>query len=82
MEIAAIATFIQNTYNEIKNMLKRTLKYMKISIRFLESLYMDLLRLSADHQIISFEFLKRLDEYRAFRHFFIHGYGVMLDKKN
>lgn len=81
VEIAAVATFIQNAYNGIENILKRTLKYMKIPIRFSESWHKDLLELSAENRIISFELMKRLDEYRAFRHFFVHGYGIMLDKK-
>ena len=37
--------------------------------------------LSVNNQIISLELSKRLDEYRAFRHFFIHGYGVLLDRE-
>lgn len=26
------------------------------------------------------ELSQKLDEYRAFRHFFVHGYGIMLDE--
>ena len=33
-----------------------------------------------EYILISLELSKRLDEYRAFRHFSIHGYGVLLDK--
>nr|QNO52077.1 hypothetical protein IPGHNFGK_00033 [Methanosarcinales archaeon ANME-1 ERB6] len=40
----------------------------------------DLLR-EVQAEIISLELSKRLDEYRAFRHFSIHGYGVLLDKE-
>jgi uncharacterized protein YutE (UPF0331/DUF86 family) len=42
-----------------------------------ESWHKDLLDLSVDRQIISSELSKKLDEYRAFRHFFVHGYGIM-----
>ena len=34
-----------------------------------------------EHEIISSGLSRRLDEYRAFRHFFVHGYGIMLDKE-
>ena len=81
VELAAIATFLQNAYNGIENVLKRTLKYKGISFPFSESWHKDLLDLSVNHQIISSELSRRLDEYRAFRHFFVHGYGIMLDEE-
>jgi uncharacterized protein YutE (UPF0331/DUF86 family) len=81
VELAAIATFLQNTYNGIENILKRALKYKGISIPVSESWHKDLLDLSVNNQIISLELSKRLDEFRAFRHFFIHGYGIILDKE-
>ncbi len=81
VELAAISTFLQNTYNGMENMLKRVLKFKGISIPVSESWHKDLLDLSVNNQIISLELSKRLDEYRAFRHFFIHGYGIMLDRE-
>ena len=75
VELAAIATFLQNAYNGIENVLKRTLKHIS------ESWHKDLLDLSVNHQIISSELSRRLDEYRAFRHFSVHGYGIMLDEE-
>ena len=81
VELAAIATFLQNAYNGIEKILKRVLKYVGISVPLSESWHKDLLDLSVDRQIISSELSRRLDEYRAFRHFFIHGYGIMLDKE-
>lgn len=72
VELAAIATFLQNTYNGIENVLKRILKFKGIIVPLSESWHKTLLDLSIDNQIISFELSKRLDEYRAFRHFFIH----------
>lgn len=81
VELAAISTFLQNTYNGIENILKRGLKFKGISIPVSESWHKDLLDISVDNQIISLELSKRLDEYRAFRHFFVHGYGIMLDKE-
>ena len=81
VELAAISTFLQNTYNGIENILKRILKFKGISIPVSESWHKGLIDLSVDNQIISLEVSKRLDEYRAFRHFSIHGYGVLLDKE-
>jgi uncharacterized protein YutE (UPF0331/DUF86 family) len=81
VELAAISTFLQNTYNGIENILKRILKFKGISISTSESWHKELLDLSVNNQIISLELSKRLDEYRAFRHFFIHGYGIVLDRK-
>jgi len=34
-----------------------------------------------EYILFSFELSKRLDEYRAFRQFFVHGYGIMIDKE-
>ena len=81
VELAAISTFPQNTYNGIENILKRILKFKGISIPVSESWHKGLIDLSVDNQIISLELSNRLDEYRAFRHFSIHGYGVLLDKE-
>lgn len=65
----------------MENILKRLLKYQKIHILSTESWHKDLLDLSLEHQIISGNTSQNLDRYRAFRHFFIHGYGVMLEKE-
>ncbi|MFQ6073559.1 MAG: hypothetical protein ACE5KT_12780 [Methanosarcinales archaeon] len=53
VELAAIATFLQNTYNGIENILKRVLKYKGISVPISESWHKNLLDLSVDNQIIS-----------------------------
>jgi uncharacterized protein YutE (UPF0331/DUF86 family) len=81
VELAAISTFLQNTYNGIENILKRVLKFKGMPMPVSESWHKDLLDLAVNNQIISLELSKRLDEYRAFRHFFVHGYGVLLDKE-
>ncbi len=78
-DLAAIATFLHNIYSGMENLLKRILKYKKISLSVSESSHKDLLMLAVENQIISNELLKKLDVYRAFRHFFIHGYGIMLE---
>ena len=64
----------------IENILKRILKYEEIFVPLSESWHKDLLDLSVDRQIISSGLSRKLNEYRAFRHFFVHGYGTMLNK--
>ena len=55
IELAAIATFLQNTYNGIENILKRILKFKNISIPRSETYHKNLLDLSVEHHIISLE---------------------------
>ena len=81
VELAAIATFIHNIYNGMENLLKRTLKFKKITVPASESWHKDLLDLSVNNKTISFGLSKKLEEYLAFRHFFIHGYGIILNKE-
>ena len=81
VELADIATFLQNTYNGMENILKRILKFRGISIPPSESSHKDLLDLAVANDIVSLELSKKFDEYRAFRHFFIHGYGISLDEE-
>ncbi len=81
IELAAVATFLQNTYNGMENILKRILKFKGIFIPRSGTYHKDLLDLSVDNKIISFELSKKFDEYRAFRHFSVHGYGIMLDRE-
>ena len=80
VELAAIATFLQNIYSGIENILKRVLKSRHISLPVAGSSHKDLLELSVDSGIVSPQLSEALDEYRAFRHFCVHGYGIMLDE--
>ncbi|ODS37685.1 MAG: hypothetical protein A7316_09185 [Candidatus Altiarchaeales archaeon WOR_SM1_86-2] len=81
IELAAIGSFLHDIYNGMENILKRVLKFKGISVPHSESGHKDLLDMAVDSKIISLELSRRLDEYRAFRHFFIHRYGIMLDKE-
>lgn len=81
-EWMAVAGFLFNFYTGVENLLKnaclaRGLKVPEDSA----TSHRDLLDTALDHEILDPDLRERLDEYRAFRHFFAHGYGVMLDPK-
>jgi len=80
VELAAIAAFIHNTYNGMENLLKRALRYAGVSLVPSASSHKDLLDLAVDQHIITPSLSEELDAYRGFRHFFVHGYGVLLDE--
>ncbi len=80
IELAAISTFLQNIYNGIENCLKRILKFLEKPIVKTESWHKELVDFAVTTNIITQALSKKLDEYRAFRHFSIHGYGIMFDK--
>ncbi|VVB86134.1 Uncharacterised protein [uncultured archaeon] len=80
IELAAIATFLHNIYNGIENILKQILKAKGIEIPKSATWHKDLLNLSASQGIISENLTNELYEYLAFRHFFVHAYGFMLNE--
>jgi uncharacterized coiled-coil protein SlyX len=69
VELAAVATFLHNFYNGVENLLKRVLKFKRVSIPDSASWHKDLLDLAVDQHIITLDLSTTLDEYRAFRHF-------------
>jgi uncharacterized protein YutE (UPF0331/DUF86 family) len=81
IELSAIGTFLQNTYSGIENILKRILKFKKIPVLHTETYHQDLLNLSVKHKIISENMFYELKKYLGFRHFFVHGYGIMMDEE-
>ncbi|MEA1963530.1 MAG: HepT-like ribonuclease domain-containing protein [Candidatus Aerophobetes bacterium] len=80
IELAAIATFLHNIYNGVENILKQVLKAKNITIPKSEIWHKELLDLSVSYKIIPESLADELREYLAFRHFFVHGYGFMLEK--
>ncbi len=79
-EWMAIAGFIFNAYTGAENVLKNACRAKGIEPPGdSPSSHRDLLDLAREHGLLSANICARLDEYRAFRHFFVHGYGVMLD---
>jgi uncharacterized protein YutE (UPF0331/DUF86 family) len=80
IELAAIATCLHNIYNGIENLLKRVLVFLQTPLPESKSSHKDLLALAVEKNVIDIELCNALDEYRAFRHFFVHGYGIRLDQ--
>ena len=78
VELAAIATFVQNRYNGMENLIKRAMHYSDALPPQSPSFHRDLLDQAVEQRVISRELSEELDAYRGFRHFFVHGYGVML----
>jgi len=79
-ELAAIATCLHNCYSGMENLLKRILKHLQVPLSDSSTSHKDLLDLAVEQNIISQELSDALDEYRAFRHFFVHGYGIALQE--
>lgn len=81
IELAAMATFLHNIYNGIENILKQSLKAKDIAVPKSASWHKELLEFSMSNKIISEDMYDKLLEYLAFRHFFTHGYGFMLEEE-
>ncbi len=80
VELAAIATCLHNCYSGVENLLKRVLQHLQVPLPHSATSHKDLLDLAIEQGIISQELSEALDEYRAFRHFFVHGYGIALQE--
>ncbi|MFH1847006.1 MAG: hypothetical protein ABH869_05560 [Candidatus Omnitrophota bacterium] len=80
IELTAIGAFLHDIYNGMENIIKRTLKAKGIRIKDTGSFHKDLLDRAVEEKIVSQTLSERLDEYRGFRHFFVHGYGLNLRK--
>ncbi|HAW50245.1 TPA: hypothetical protein DCX16_04790 [bacterium] len=81
VELAGIGAFLHNIYTGIENVLKQILKFKGISIPISNSWHRDLLMLASDKEIITEDTKKKLADYLAFRHFFVHAYGFLLDEQ-
>ena len=74
-----MATFLHNIYNGIENILNQVLKAKGVRVARSETWHKDVLETAVQHRIVSETLADRLYDYLTFRHFFIHGYGFMLD---
>lgn len=80
IELAATATFLQNIYNGIENILKQVFVTRSIEVPRSDTWHQDLLKQSTAAGIISANLARELKDYLGFRHFFVHGYGFMLEE--
>jgi len=81
IELTAIGAFLHDVYNGMENIIKRVLKNNRVVIRNTGSFHKDLLDKAVEEKIVNQNLSERLDEYRGFRHFFVHGYGMNLREK-
>jgi len=79
-ELAAIGSFIHNVYTGIENILKRILKFKQVTIPNSPASHKNLLDQAVATGIISLALSEDLDDYRGFRHFFVHAYAMFLDE--
>ena len=56
------------------------LKHINVPLPDSTSSHKDLIALAVEKNIISEILSIGLDEYRAFRHFFVHGYDILLNE--
>ncbi|MBN1558938.1 hypothetical protein JW998_01720 [candidate division KSB1 bacterium] len=78
LELAGVATLLQNFYNGIEKILKRILVEKGISAPQGISWHKELLNLAEKEKIISAKVKNQLGEFLAFRHFFSHAYALDL----
>jgi len=78
LELAGLATLIQNFYNGIENILKQVFQLKSIIISTGASWHQELLIKAKNENIISDKLADKLKEYLGFRHFFAHAYVLDL----
>ncbi len=79
VELAAIATFLHNSYNGIENILKRVLLSKQIRTKETPTWHKDLLKAAFNAGVISVDLYEAVSSYLSFRHFFVHAYSFTLN---
>ena len=78
VELTAIGAFLQSIYNGVENILKQALRSRGIEPPRSDAWHKDLLERSVEAGLVSVGLADELYDYMSFRHFFVHGYGIML----
>ncbi len=81
IELAATATFLHNVYTGIENILKQVFVSRSLAVPKSDTWHQDLLKRSTAAGFISPGLAQVLKGYLGFRHFFVHGYGFMLEEE-
>lgn len=79
LELAGVATLLQNFYNGIENVLKQVFQKQYIQLPEGPSWHQNLLQLAKKEHIISEPLANKIKEYLGFRHFISHGYAFNLN---
>jgi uncharacterized protein YutE (UPF0331/DUF86 family) len=80
VELAAISTFLHNSYNGMENIVKQCLASKNITIEQDNSWHKRVVQTAQDNNIITAATADKLYEYLAFRHFFVHSYSFRLEE--
>ena len=78
LEVAGLGTLIHNFYNGLENILKQILKDHGHAIKQSSNWHKNIIETASSKKIITKKLQKLLYQYLAFRHFFVHGYGILL----
>ena len=81
LELAGVATLLQNFYNGIENILKQILQKQSIRLPEGPSWHQSLLQIAKKEKIISESLADKIKEYLGFRHFISHGYAFNLNSQ-
>jgi uncharacterized protein YutE (UPF0331/DUF86 family) len=81
IKIRAAASSLQSIYNGIERILQSSLKYADLVVPQGNASHAELLALASKNGIISETTESGLRELMAFRHFYRHSYGFMIDNE-
>ena len=79
LELAGVATLLNNFYNGIENILKQACKNRSIELHDSPSWHQNLINSSVKGNIISEDLASEVKKYLGFRHYAAHGYAFNLE---
>jgi|TARA_B100000315_G_scaffold174310_1_gene162723 uncharacterized protein YutE (UPF0331/DUF86 family) len=81
LELAGVATLLNNFYNGIENILKQVLQKKSIKLPDGPSWHQNLILSALQESILSESLANDIKKYLSFRHFTAHGYAFNLNPK-